>query len=62
MHRHPKSAMGVRLRFSACVYKSVHASLTMHYLPHYSRSFTTANSNCSPNATRCVCVGVHAMK
>lgn len=56
MHRHPKSAMAVHQRFSVCVYISVHASLNVHYLPHYSRSFTTANSNCSSNATRCVCV------
>ena len=40
----------------ACVYKSVYASLNMHYLPHYSWSPTTANGNSSPSAlTRCGC-------
>lgn len=40
--------------FSVCVYKSVYASLNMHYLPHYCQSSSTANRNCSPNAlTRC---------
>lgn len=59
MHTHPKRAMAVHLRFSVCVYISVHASLNIHYLPHYNCSFTTANTNCSSNATRCVCVFLH---
>lgn len=59
MHRHPKSVMAVHLCFSVCVYISVHASLNLHYLPHYSCSFTAANSNCSSKATRCVCVFLH---
>jgi len=41
---------------SVCVYKSVYASLNMHYLPHYSWSPTTANGNSSPNSLRrCGC-------
>lgn len=49
-----------------CVYKSVYASLDMHYLPHYSCRPTTANGNSSLSSLArcwhcaCVCACVHS--
>lgn len=43
-HAHPISAMAVHVHFFVCVYISVHASLNIDYLPHYSRSFTIATA------------------
>ncbi len=54
------SAPSFDLQLCVCVYKSVYASLNMHYLPHYSWSPNTANGNSSPSAlTRCGCECMH---
>lgn len=47
-HAHPKSAMAVHLHFFVCVDISIHTSLNIDYLPHYSRSFTIATAPLIP--------------